>query len=315
MRLRRRSIPLFVLGAVLLGPMWLCGMRGQAQATAPSALQGQSELPDAPGFHTVDFYGSDSGSGLFDPAEGYAGVTGAPRPPMPPLCVEQQARERYMPPEAAAALDLETPCVKVNPFKLFLDSPLPITLSARQKGRLALHNFLDPFNLLTIAGNSAFTIGTNAHTAYGPGWTGFGSNVGYSLAQDATGNFVAVFAIASIAHQDPHYYRMPRATIPRRVLHAVSNAVIGQSDSGHAMPNYMVLLGYPICIEITNAYVPGVNGSLPASVERFATGLATEPIGNLITEFLPDVASRIHIRVLFVQRILNQVAAGQPTPP
>ena len=220
-----------------------------------------------------------------------------------------------MPPEAAAAVDIETPCIKVNPFKLFLDSPLQIPLSARQKGHLALRNFFDPFNLLTIAGNSAFTIGTDAHTAYGPGWPGLGLNVGYSLSQDATGNFVAVFAIASITHQDPHYYRMPHATIPRRVLHAVSNAVIGQNDNGHAMPNYMVLLGYPICIEISNAYVPGINGNLPSSMERYATGVATEPIGNLITEFLPDVASRIHIRVLFVQRILNQVATGQATPP
>ena len=43
-----------------------------------------------------------------------------------------------------------------------------------------------------------------------------------------------------------------------------------------------------------------------------------DPIGNIITEFLPDVASHIHIQALFVQRILNQVTApsnnmpGQP---
>ncbi len=29
---------------------------------------------------------------------------------------------------------------------------------------------------------------------------------------------------------------------------------------------------------------------------------------NFITEFLPDIASHIHLRVVLVQRIINQVA-------
>ena len=37
-------------------------------------------------------------------------------------------------------------------------------------------------------------------------------------------------------------------------------------------------------------------------------GLATAPTDNFITEFLPDVARRIHVRVVLVQRIINQVA-------
>jgi hypothetical protein len=36
--------------------------------------------------------------------------------------------------------------------------------------------------------------------------------------------------------------------------------------------------------------------------------LATAPIGNFITEFLPDVAKHIHVQVVIVQRIINQVA-------
>ena len=40
-------------------------------------------------------------------------------------------------------------------------------------------------------------------------------------------------------------------------------------------------------------------------------GYATEPEDNLITEFLPTIASHIHVRVIFVQRILNRVSAGR----
>jgi hypothetical protein len=43
-------------------------------------------------------------------------------------------------------------------------------------------------------------------------------------------------------------------------------------------------------------------------------GYATEPEDNLITEFLPTIASHIHVHVIFVQRILNRVSAPDANP-
>ena len=39
--------------------------------------------------------------------------------------------------------------------------------------------------------------------------------------------------------------------------------------------------------------------------------MALDPVNNIINEFLPDVAKRIHVRIIFVQQILNNVAATQ----
>jgi hypothetical protein len=36
--------------------------------------------------------------------------------------------------------------------------------------------------------------------------------------------------------------------------------------------------------------------------------MATAPIDNFVTEFLPDVARKIHVRVVLIQQIINQVA-------
>ena len=38
--------------------------------------------------------------------------------------------------------------------------------------------------------------------------------------------------------------------------------------------------------------------------------LCLAPVNNLLTEFLPDVASHVHIHIIFVQRTLNNVASG-----
>ena len=81
------------------------------------------------------------------------------------------------------------------------------------------------------------------------------------------------------------------------------------------MPNYDTLLTYPISAEISNLYVPGVHGNGPSTVARIMTGFATDPIDNLISEFLPDVARRVHVRVIFVQRIMNQVGGDEYSVP
>lgn len=196
----------------------------------------------------------------------------------------------------------------INWYARFLNGPQVKPLTAKEKGWLAIRNLGDPFNFVTIAGNSAIYIGSDSHTPYGPGVAGLFSNIGVTYSEDATGEFFGTFAIPSIAHQDPHYHRMPNASIPRRFIHTIVQIAWTQGDNGRNMINYADIVGFAIDDEIANLYVPGEQTDLPATAARYATGLATAPVDNLITEFLPDVASRIHVRIVLVQRIINQVA-------
>jgi hypothetical protein len=80
------------------------------------------------------------------------------------------------------------------------------------------------------------------------------------------------------------------------------------------MVNYATLLGNAIDDEIGDLYVPGRQTNLAASATRYGVGLASSPVDNLITEFLPDVAKHIHLRVVILQRIVNQVAKTDGAP-
>jgi hypothetical protein len=64
-------------------------------------------------------------------------------------------------------------------------------------------------------------------------------------------------------------------------------------------------------MRLGNLYVPGQQTNLPASAERYATGLGLAPIGNFVSEFWPDVASHIHVRVLIIQWIINTRASRE----
>jgi hypothetical protein len=211
--------------------------------------------------------------------------------------------------------DVPKPCTElIYPYQRFLTSNVVIPMTWQQKGYLALHELTDPVNFGTILGISAITVGANSHSAYGPGLKGFGKSVGVSLLQDATGQFFGAFAIPVIVHQDPRYFRMPHAPFAKRVVYSISRTVVSRSDSGKSMPNYATLLNYPIGAELSNFYVPGIQTNAASTVARIFTGYALDPANNLINEFLPDVASHVHIRIIFVQQILNNIARGNSVP-
>ena len=203
------------------------------------------------------------------------------------------------------------PCAGLprNFYSRFVDTPGPRPLSAGQKAQLAARNVVQPGNLATLGGSSAFTIMTNSHTGYGPGFSGLGRSFGVGLLQDATGQFFGTWAIPAVAGEDSRYHRMPNANLGRRVLHAVSHTVASQHDDGRPMVNFSTLGTYPISAEISNLYVPGVHGNGPSTVARILMGYATDPIDNLITEFLPDVARHVQVHALFTQQILNQISS------
>jgi hypothetical protein len=199
-----------------------------------------------------------------------------------------------------------------NPLRPFVTPPVQ-PLNALGKLHLAVHDLIHPGNLAAVAGYAVYTVATDAHGPYGPGFNGFRRNAQVSLAGEAGFELIGTFGICSLAHQDPRYFRMPQARPMRRLLHAVAHIAVAQSDSGRPMPNLENLVTSYATAELANLYVPGIDSSAAATNRRILTGLATEPIGNILAEFLPDLASHLHVHILLMQRLLNQMTSGQPT--
>ncbi len=264
-------------------------------ATAPLLAQTLPDAPDVLLVQPVD----DAGAKI---AMNDAFDAPANRPPCPAMSWAWREQRR------GGTME---PCEPENQMQFILSTAYVKPLSPRQKGELAVRGVVDPFNVITIVGSSGINIAADSHTAYGPGLKGWGRLTGYSFVQDATGAFFGTFLIPSLAEEDPRYHRMPGKPFGQRFLHAVAHTVISQHDDGSPMPNYAVLVTYPVANEIANLYVPGIQPNATATAKRIVLGYATDPIGNLIGEFLPDVAKRIHVRIVFVQQIINRAAAGQ----
>lgn len=184
-------------------------------------------------------------------------------------------------------------------------------MTPKQKAILAGKDVIDPFNFLTIGMISAFSVATDSHSSYGPGMEGFAKLSAVSLTQDMTNEFFGTFLIPSIVHQDPHYHRMPNASYKRRIAHCIYQVAWTQGDNGKGMFNYGNVVGGLFEEAIGDTYVPYRDTGWAASAARYGTALATDPIGNFITEFFPDLARHINFNVVFVQRVINRVAAEE----
>ena len=278
-----------------------CGFASAQNMQAPPVpLQAPQSAPTAPVAATSPKVPKESPCQIRRDGTAYleAGVAGAlaPDPANPPLSADLEPSS--CPPLAPL----------INWYARFLNGPQVKPLSPKEKGLLAIRNFIDPFNAVTIAANSAIYVGANSHSAYGPGFLGFSKNVGVSYTEDGISEFFGTFAIPSIAHQDPHYHRMPEGKVARRIFHAITQVAWTQGDDGRGMLNYGNLLGYAIDGQLENFYVPGIQTNGGATASRYFIGLGTAPAVNLVTEFLPDFARHIHLRVVVVQRIIDQVA-------
>ena len=180
-------------------------------------------------------------------------------------------------------------------------------LTSMDKARIAASDVVDPFNLLTIGATAAISVGSNPQSHYGPGVKGWAKNSGTLLTEDMSGAFFVTYLFPSIMHQDPRYHRMPDASLTRRIEHVIIQPVWSRSDKGGHMPNYGMLIGVPAAVTLANVYVPGRKQGVWPTVESSAITIGSAPLDNLVSEFLPDVAKRVKIRIVLIQRIINHI--------
>lgn len=187
----------------------------------------------------------------------------------------------------------------------------------RQLATLAVRDVEDPFNLMAVVGSAAILVGSNSHSIYGPGLKGLARASGVGLTEDMTDEFFGTFVIPSLDHQEPGFRRMPNRPLLNRLLHCGTQIFWTRSQTGVPMFNYSSVVGTIAEQGVAVTYVPFRRTGWGAAAQRVGLDYATAPIGNLINEFVPQVASHINVRLVFFQNIINRVATtvGQPSGP
>jgi hypothetical protein len=169
--------------------------------------------------------------------------------------------------------------------------PLPLTV--RQKWDLAFMETIDPFNIASAAMSAGFSQMGNQTPSYGDGMEAYGMRLGAAQADCATQNFFSAGLLASVLHQDPRYYRRgPEYSVVGRVFYALSRLGVARMDSGKESFNASGVLGMALGIAASNAYYPSTSRRGDVMAGRLTTSLTSGVIGNLMSEFWPDIQTK-----------------------
>ncbi len=283
---------IFLLGLLLL---WLTPVAAARDRHGDPTAQ----LPDAPLPQAL----REAAAAAAPNGRSSAGPPLAPAPCTPGACSAKDAQARLCCGEGR------------NRFRAYLRQQAYHIYTPRELAILAAKNVADPFNLLSVLGSAAIVVGSSSHSIYGPGMPGLARATGVTLTENMTDEFFGTFLIPSLDHQAPGFRRIPNATFLHRLAHCATAVFWTRSQTGEPMVNYANVVGNIAEQGVAVMYVPFRNTGWAPAAERVGLNYATDPIGNLINEFVPQVASHINIRVVFFQNIINRVATTVGQPP
>ncbi len=169
-------------------------------------------------------------------------------------------------------------------------------LTTKQKFSLATHDTLDWTSFVGISATAGIEQANNTYAGYGGGAAGYGKRWAAKFGDGRSAYYLSHAVFASLFHQDPRYYYQGTGSNKSRLYHALSNAFVARSDSGHLMPNYSYLLGAMCSGALSNAYYPhadrGANlvftNALVGIAGRAGATVLQEFVGKRVTKNVPD---------------------------
>ncbi|RXH57943.1 hypothetical protein GRAN_1253 [Granulicella sibirica] len=170
-------------------------------------------------------------------------------------------------------------------------SGLAMPLSSGQKLDLAVHNAVDPFNIVgavVLAGASELT---DTHPGYGWGPGGFAKRTGGNYADVTDGTMLSGAVFPILLHQDPRFFRQGTGSISSRVRHALSAPFICRGDNGLTQVNASNILGSFTAGAISNAYYPANERGVGLTLVNSSVVMLEGALGSVGLEFAPDVGA------------------------
>ena len=185
-------------------------------------------------------------------------------------------------------------------YQTVRDSTNPVApLTSRQKWDLVWKETVDPFNFASVVMAAGFSQRGDQTPKYGEGGAAYGERVGAAFADFGTQNLFSAGLLANLLHQDPRYYRKGPATgILKRLAYSVSRIAVARTDSGRSAFNSCGVGGMMMGIAASNLYYPSASVRGTVMAGRLYTSLLGSVIGNVTSEFWPDVQKKFFHRKL-----------------
>jgi hypothetical protein len=178
-------------------------------------------------------------------------------------------------------------------FRAVSAGALPPPPTPKQAFILATQNSFDYSSFIFVGVTSLLAEGTDAHPQLGKGVAGFGRYYWRGFVDKTDGNYLVIFALPTVFHQDERYYAMGKGGFWKRAFYSASRIAITPDYHGHDSFNISELLGRGIAQGISAAYYPSQARTAGAIATKYGYSIGRDALTNVFREFWPDIA--VHV--------------------
>jgi len=178
-------------------------------------------------------------------------------------------------------------------FRAVSAGTLPPPPTKREAFKIATQNSIDYSAFIFLAFTSALAESSNTHPQLGTGAAGFGRYYWRGFVDKTDGNYLVIYALPTIFHQDERYYALGKGNILKRLGYAISRVAITPDYQGHDSFNASELLGRGIAQGISIGYYPSKSRTGGALAEKYAYAILRDGLTNAFREVWPDIA--VHV--------------------
>jgi len=156
---------------------------------------------------------------------------------------------------------------------------------------IATRNSFDYSSFIFVGITSAMAEWSNAHSQLGEGFAGYGRYYWRGYLDKTDGNYLVIFALPTVFHQDERYYAMGKGGFWKRGFYAASRIAVTPDYHGNNSFNVSELLGRGMAQGISIAYYPSKSRTASALASKYAYALGRDALTNVFREFWPDIAT------------------------
>lgn len=178
-------------------------------------------------------------------------------------------------------------------FRAVSAGALPPPPSPKQAFVIATRNSFDYSSFVFVGITSAMAEWSNAHPQLGEGMAGYGRYYWRGFADKTIGNYLVIFAMPTVFHQDERYYAMGKGTFWRRFFYSGTRVFVTPNYDGHNSFNVSELLGRGMAQGISLSYYPSGTRTAGAISQKYAYAIGRDALTNIFREFWPDIATHV----------------------
>ncbi|HYL38969.1 MAG TPA: hypothetical protein VEV17_23840 [Bryobacteraceae bacterium] len=200
------------------------------------------------------------------------------------------------PPQSATPASKQQPkrILGVMPnYRAVSAGAIPPPPTPKQAFKIATQNSFDYSSFIFVGITSAMAEWSDAHARLGDGLTGYGRYYWRGFVDKTDGNYLVIFALPTIFHQDERYYAKGEGRIWKRAVYAASRVLITPNYHGHSSFNASEIFGRSMAQGISASYYPSQDRTLGALAVKYGYAIGRDALTNVFREFWPDIATHV----------------------